>query len=637
MALNPRSRDERDRILEVTDLVALVGEHLRLVPKGREHVGLCPFHDDRRPSFAVISHKGVPFFNCFACGAAGNAIDFMMRYHRIDYGQALRQLAERAGITLAPWRSEGGGDSDQRPRLLKANEIASRLFRRFLADDSLGHAARAMLGRRGVSERSQEQFGIGCAPEGWDHLAVAVERHLGAAGVREREPSSPLPDLETFSTAGLLRRSSRGGWIDAFRNRLIIPIRNEMGRPIAFGGRQIAAEDEPKYLNSPESPVFDKSSTLFALDLAKQSIIRRRTAVVVEGYLDAIACHAAGFDHVVATLGTSLTAGHARLLRHKAESVILLFDGDEAGQRAADRAVEVFLAGTLDVRIAVLPGGLDPDDLLREEDGAARLGAALEGAVDSLEYLLRRFRSRWSSLDSLSGRQQAMEGLLGRLVELGLDRMTPLRRGLVLQSLSHLSGLPVGELLTVVRSRRSGGPATAGPGSGEKPSIEIAASAAPPVPPARRVAERTLLSVLLAYPHLLARPEARDRLDRGLRDPLATAAAAWLEETSGGVASAAMATPILSDLLTAVPEALRRELDELLELAEARPRLDLDAEEQLEQAIEDLDRLDRHEAIQLERLDEPPAADAVEASRRLERLRAGGGRAAAIGRINRPA
>jgi DNA primase len=636
LALNPRGRDERDRILEATDLVALVGEHLRLVPKGREHVGLCPFHDDRRPSFSVISHKGIPFFNCFACGAAGNAIDFMMRYHRIDYGQALRQLAERAGIALVPWRGEGGGDSDERPRLLKANEIASRFYRRFLADETLGHAARAMLGRRGVSERSQEQFGVGCAPEGWDHLATAVERHLDAAGGRERDPSSPLPDLETFSMAGLIRRSSRGGWIDAFRNRLIIPIRNEMGRPIAFGGRQIAAEDEPKYLNSPESPVFDKSSTLFALDLAKQSIIRRRTAVVVEGYLDAIACHAAGFDHVVATLGTSLTAGHARLLRHKAESVILLFDGDEAGQRAADRAVEVFLAGTLDVRIAVLPGGLDPDDLLREEDGAARLGAALEGATDSLEYLLRRFRSRWSSLDSLSGRQQAMEGLLGRLVELGLDRMPPLRRGLVLQSLSHLSGLPVGELLAVVRSRRARGPAIAGPGGGEEPSIEIDAAAVP-VPPARRVAERTLLSVLLAYPHLVANPAVRERLDRGLRDPLATAAAAWLEETSAGVASATVATPILSDLLTAVPEALRRELDGLLELAEARPRLESNAEEQLHQAIEDLDRLDRHEAIELERLDEPPAADAVEASRRLERLRAGGGRAAAIGRINRPA
>lgn len=634
--MSDRSRDERDRVLEATDLVGLVGEHLRLVPKGREHLGLCPFHDDRRPSFAVVTHKGIPFFKCFACGAAGNAIDFLMRYHRIDYGQALRQLAERAGITLAPWRGEEHREADARPRLLKANEIADRFFRRCLADGSRGQAARSLLDRRGVSAASCERFGIGCAPAGWDHLATAVARHLADASPRDRD--SMRPDLETFAAAGLLRRSSRGDWIDAFRNRVMVPIRNEMGRTIAFGGRQIDPEDDPKYLNSPESPVFDKSATLFGLDLAKQSIIRRRTAVVVEGYLDAIACHAAGFDHAVATLGTSLTPGHARLLRHKADTVILLFDGDEAGQRAADRAVEVFLSGTLDVRIAVLPGGLDPDDLLREEDGPARLAEALDQACDSLEFLLRRFRTRWTGLDSLSGRQQAMESLLGRLVDLGLDRMTPLRRGMVLQNLSHLSGLPVGDLLAAARRHRPRGtPPRASEAATEAVEIDATPPPAMPVPPARRVAERNLVSVLLAYPHLAGDGGAAGRLREGLRDPLAAAAGAWLAESRRSGGDAAGGTPILSDLLTSVPSGLRRELDELLELAEARPRLDDGAEEQLQQAIDDLARLDRQEAIDLERLEQPPAADAAEVHRRLERLRAGGGRAAAIGRIHRPA
>ncbi|MFZ9692361.1 MAG: DNA primase, partial [Phycisphaerales bacterium] len=368
-------RSDRDRVLEATDLIALVGEHVRLTRKGREHHGLCPFHDDHRPSMALVTHKGIPFFKCFSCGAAGNAIDFMMRYHRLEFPEALRQLAERAGITLSTRRPSDAAERDVRGALLRANELAARAFRRFLEHPELGAASRAMLDRRGVPFPQRDSFALGAAPEGWDHLVTGLETWLAKQGRAEGD-RQPLR-MEDFADAGLVRRSSRGGWIDGFRNRAVFPIRSEMGRVIAFGARQIDPEDQPKYLNSPESAVFDKSSTLYGLDLAKQSIIRRREAVVVEGYLDVIACHAAGFDQVVATLGTALTPDHARLLRHKAERVVLLFDGDDAGQRAADRAIEVFFGGTLDVRIGILPGGLDPDDLLKQDGGREAMQASL--------------------------------------------------------------------------------------------------------------------------------------------------------------------------------------------------------------------------------------------------------------------
>jgi DNA primase len=633
------SRNDRDRVLEATDLVGLVGEHVRLTQKGREHLGLCPFHDDRHPSMAVVTHKGIPFFKCFSCGAAGNAIDFMMRYHRLDYGAALRQLAERSGIALTPWHGERNDRRDERGALLRAHEVAERAFRRFLADPDLGAEARAMLDRRGVAEAMRERFGIGCAPTGWDHLVSAIGRHLAHARGGERSDGEALT-LEQFGAAGLVRRSSRGDWIDGFRHRVLFPIRNEMGRTVAFGGRQIDPEDQPKYLNSPESPIFEKSATLFGIDLAKQAIIRRRMALVVEGYLDVVACHGAGFEHTVATLGTALTAGHARLLRHKAEVVVLLFDGDEAGQRAADRAVEVFLGGSVDVRIAVLPGGLDPDDLLKQPDGAASLQSAIDAAIDSLEFLLRRFRAQWVGIDSISGRQNALEAMLRRLADLGLDGASPLRRSMVLQNLSHLSGLSAERLYQSLRrqaprraaERERPADLDASPETDEPPSGDLR-----PLPPAERIAERSLLAVLIAWPELLdASAEAAERLETGLRDPIAAAAATWLTEARQ-VASQDRGEPILSDLLTALPPQQRSELDDLLELAEGRPRLGESPQQQLQQALDDLRRLERIEAWRSERAAAPTASDPAEAARRLALLREGGGRAAAIGRIARPA
>lgn len=621
-------RSDRDRVLEATDLVSLVGEHVRLVRKGREHHGLCPFHDDHRPSMAVVTHKGIPFFKCFSCGAAGNAIDFMMRYHRVEFPDALRQLAERAGITLVARRSSEAGERDVRSALLRANEVASRAFRRFLGDDEIGAASRAILDRRGVAAAQREAFALGAAPDAWDRLSNGLETWLAKQGRGEGD-RQPLR-MEDFAEAGLVRRSSRGGWIDGFRNRVVFPIRSEMGRVIAFGARQIDPEDQPKYLNSPESAVFDKSATLYGLDLAKQSIIKRREAVVVEGYLDVIACHAAGFDQVVATLGTALTPDHARLLRHKAERVVLLFDGDEAGQRAADRAVEVFFSGTLDVRIGVLPGGLDPDDLLKQDGGRDALQGSIDDAIDAIAFLLRRFRVNFTSAAGISGRQAAIEAFLRRLADLGFARMPAVRRSLVLDQLAQLTGLSIGDLQKSIPTARPR--AAAGDSDREadaSASIEVAAPEAP-IPPALRRAERTLVSVLLAWPALLDEEIAAG--DRDFRDPVARAAAAWLLDCRdrGG-------EPVLSDLLVAIDSSHREALDELLALADRRPVLEGTAAEQCAAAIADLERLERQGRLEA---DAGPAAAALapeDVDRRLERLREIGLRPAAIGRISRTA
>ncbi len=621
-------RSERDRVLEATDLVSLIGEHVRLVRKGREHHGLCPFHDDHRPSMAVVTHKGIPFFKCFSCGAAGNAIDFMMRYHRLEFPDAFRQLAERAGITLSSRRPAEAGERDVRSALLRANEIAAKAFRRFLDDAELGAVSRAVLDRRGVAAAQRDSFGLGAAPDAWDRLATGLESWVSkqSRGDGDRQPLR----MEDFAEAGLVRRSSRGGWIDGFRNRVVFPIRSEMGRVVAFGARQIDPEDQPKYLNSPESAVFDKSATLYGLDLAKQSIIKRREAVVVEGYLDVIACHAAGFDQVVATLGTALTPDHARLLRHKAERVVLLFDGDEAGQRAADRAVEVFFGGTLDVRIGVLPGGLDPDDLLKQDGGREALQASIDGAIDAIAFLLRRFRTNFSSAAGISGRQSAIEAFLRRLADLGFARMPAVRRSLVLDQLAQLTGLSIPDLLKsipVTRPRVAVG--DSGSAADETTPAEAATPEAP-VPPAVRHAERTLISVLLAWPDLL--DEEIAAADRRFRDPVARAASAWLLDSRdrGG-------EPALSDLLVAIEPSQREALDELLALAERRPALEGTAAEQCAAALADLERLERRDRIEAEAGAAEPVVDAEDVHRRLERLREIGLRPTAIGRISRTA
>ncbi len=453
--------DSKHSVQQATDIVELVGEHVALKRQGREFVGLCPFHDDHSPSMHVVPDKQI--YKCFSCGAGGDVFAFVMNYHRMSFPEALAHLAQRAGIELAPPDPGARRQADQRQRLLETHQRVAAYFQKMLLDTQVGAEAREYLSGRGISDEMVHSFSIGLAPAGWSSLLEFA---------RQRKWST-----EDLEAAGLLLRSEKtGNPYDRFRNRLIFPIADAMGRPIAFGGRKLDPADEPKYLNSPEHALFDKSATLYGLHLARSAMIQTRRAVIVEGYTDVIGCHQAGACNVVATLGTALTPRHAAMLRRYVEQVALVFDGDEAGQKAADRALEVFLREELDVAIAVLPDGLDPADLLASEGGSQRWQQAIEGATDALEYQFQRLGGAMRQRSTVTGRQQAVEAFIQSLVRAGLDAIHPLRRAMVQRRLGELTGLAestVASMLRAAAPRRRVGtdrPAATAAGAGASPS-----------------------------------------------------------------------------------------------------------------------------------------------------------------------
>lgn len=423
-----RDNGDKEKVQAATDIVRLVGEHVTLRPKGKEFAGLCPFHDDKTPSMQVSPQKQI--YKCFSCGAGGDAFSFVMNYHKMDFVESLKYLAEKGGIELTPWKPDGKGGSGEsasggeRKRIAAANEMAVSFFKALLKHETHGADARAYLERRGVTQEMVDIFGLGYAPDRWDGLVTMV---------RERGW-----DKQGFELAQLIRpRKTGDGDFDFLRHRLVFPIFDAIGRPIAFGGRKLRDEDEPKYLNSPETTLFNKSATLYGLHAAKKPIIDSKTAVIVEGYTDVIACHQAGARNVVAALGTALTPQHVRELRRYCEQVVLVMDGDVAGQKAADRAVEVFLTGDLDVAIAVLPGGQDPDDLLKV-GGLDAWNEVLEKADDALGFAFGRMESKLDASDTTTGKQRVIEAFLNQLVELGVARMGDLRRSFVVRRLAEM-------------------------------------------------------------------------------------------------------------------------------------------------------------------------------------------------------
>ena len=485
------ANSDRDRILAATDLVALVGEQVKLDPKGSEFIGLCPFHDDARPSMYVVPAKS--FYHCFACGAHGNAIDFLMNLHNMEFREALEALGNRAGIELTRQTETGRQSSDRRRQLFRANQLATRFFTRTLTE-STGEPALSILQDRGIDAELIERFAIGAAPDSWDGLKKRIEEVHRELPANERD-SVPSPDV--FEAAGLLRTGRTGDLRDYFHNRIIFPIRDELGRSIAFGARRINPDDEPKYLNSPETDIFQKSSTLYGLDLAAKAIGRTRTAIVTEGYTDVIALHAAGFQNAVATLGTALTREHAQRLGRFCDCVILLFDGDEAGRRATDRAVEVFFSAPVDVRLCALPDGCDPDDLLRQEDGPAKFQAALDNASDAFMSMLKRFREQLDTADGITARARVVEGTLAKLASLGVDSLSGIRRRFVLDEIAKTLGFTAQELqrLTTQRGAKKRSEDDAVLVNDPEPIVRA--------PRARRLAEERLISFLLADPALM--------------------------------------------------------------------------------------------------------------------------------------
>lgn len=438
--------DDRQRVKDASDIVRVVGEHVSLKPKGREFVGLCPFHDDRNPSMAVVPGKQI--FHCFVCGTGGDVFSFVQKYHSMDFREALEFLAQRSGIELTrrqPKREPVPGELPgiTKADILRANETAQGFFQAILSHPEHGAIARGLIERRGISEEMVERFGIGASPDRWDGLLVTIE--------------NKRLDPRAFDAAGLLKTRDSGGRYDAMRNRLIFPIHDQIGRVIAFGGRRINDEDDPKYLNSPETPAFRKHTTLYGIAQASRAIQRKRTAVVVEGYTDVVACHQAGIENVVGTLGTALTAGHATVLRRLCDTVVLLFDGDTAGQKAADRAVEVLFSEQIDIRVASLAGvtdAKDPDEVLKLENGRELFERAVSQGRDLLAWKFDRLR------ESLAGKgpaavANAVEEELDRFSRLGMARLSPVRRRQLVRLISDATGIDEETIKSQIKTGRS--------------------------------------------------------------------------------------------------------------------------------------------------------------------------------------
>jgi len=378
-----------DDIRAAVDIVDLVGRFVNLRKAGSHWKGLCPFHAEKTPSFTVNPQKNI--FHCFGCGVGGDAFGFVMRQDRLSFPEAVRSLAKTAGIALPEERGAGSGDSG-REELIRVMDLAGRFYADALWKPT-GERARAYLEQRGIDSAIARRFGLGYAPEGWETLLTFMK-------------GEKVPE-EALIAAGLaVARENRAGAYDRFRGRLLFPIRDLQGRVVAFGGRGFG-DEQPKYLNSPETPLYTKGNLLYAADLARTTIQSQNRALLVEGYVDCIMAHQHGFTGTVAALGTAFTPAQLGLLRRYCDEVITFFDADAAGQKAAARAEELLEptgrgmawavnrsgafegAGTLRVKVALLPAGHDPDTFLRSV-GREGFTERIAAARSILSYALDR-------------------------------------------------------------------------------------------------------------------------------------------------------------------------------------------------------------------------------------------------------
>jgi DNA primase len=377
-----------DEIRDRTDILSLIGKYVTLKKAGRNFVGLCPFHAEKTPSFSVNPEKGI--YKCFGCGKGGNALTFLMEVEGMSFTDAVRDLGNRCGIRVQT-DSRAKEKSDERAATLYAvNEDARVYFAENLKAPE-GKKAVEYLKKRGLDGATARLFQIGYAPPGWDGLISHI-RHAGRGDT-------------LLVAAGLAVEGDRGIY-DRFRDRIIFPIRDHRERCVGFGGR-IIGPGEPKYLNSPETPVYHKGEVLYGLDITREEIRKAGRAVVVEGYLDLIALFQAGVRNVVATLGTALTKDHLDRLGKYTREVVLLFDPDEAGMKAAERTLPLFGEGALYARAAVLPGGDDPDDFVRK-NGAAAFDEIVAGAHDLFDFAIERVFTR-HDLATAGGVSHALE------------------------------------------------------------------------------------------------------------------------------------------------------------------------------------------------------------------------------------
>ena len=419
MPRNYEAEAVRDRIRDATDIVDLVSEHVQLTRRGRNFLGLCPFHEEKTPSFSVNPDR--QFYHCFGCGVGGDVFKFIQEIDRVTFVEAIKFLADRAGIALPERSGPSREEAEAADELYRANDLAQKYFHHLLLNDDVGASARAYLQTRSLTDETIARFGLGYAPPEWDAL-------LKVAGRRGLSP-------QILERAGLALQSSKSsGHYDRFRDRIAFPIANLSNRTIAFGARALQPDQEPKYLNSPETLIYHKGRVLYGLSISRDVIRRQDAVLVVEGYMDLISLAQAGIQHAVATSGTALTEDHCLLLARFARQVVLLFDGDAAGSTAAMRGIEVLLGTGLDARVVSLPSEHDPDSFVQEHGPDALLKRA-ESAQSVLDFYLEQVAQRYD-LSSVEGKSRAVETLKPLIAKLNKPQ-DAVRRDLLLREIAQ--------------------------------------------------------------------------------------------------------------------------------------------------------------------------------------------------------
>jgi DNA primase len=425
MALIPEHTIEQVR--EANDVVDVISDYVQLKRSGRNWFGRCPFHDEKTPSFSVSSDKQI--YHCFGCGAGGNVINFIMEHERLDFLSSVKLLASRANIQIQVDEQEPR-KKDDRASIYNMHEIACRIFQKQL-DESSGKAAKEYLLKRGLTEETLKTFRVGFAPDRWDTVTLEIMK-LGLS-------------QDVLSRSGLLMTKDKGGYYDRFRNRIMFPIVDINGKVQAFGGRIFGEAEGAKYMNSPETPIYHKGRTLYGLNQSRDQIRSSRTAILVEGYMDLIRLYQEGFENVVAGTGTAFTAEQASLVKRFADKVYVCYDGDSAGQKAAQKAGMVLLDKGLDVRVIHLDQKEDPDSFFDSKDAKA-FEKTMEAALDIMSFILK---SNQDKMESPVTKTAFLESVVSELALMQNDIL----RGMLAGQLAEEMHVPEEAVLNLLKKQ----------------------------------------------------------------------------------------------------------------------------------------------------------------------------------------
>jgi len=381
-------------ILNSVNIVDFISQYVQLKKAGKNYTGLCPFHSEKTPSFSVSPDKNL--FYCFGCGEGGNLFSFLMKYESLTFPEAAEAIARQHGINIPKTGFKGGQykESSEREQILKINRETADYYHYILHSSGSGKKAAEYLKKRDIPPEISDEYYLGMAPEGWDNLSSHLKKKGFAPEIAEK--------------AGLIvKRKSGRGYYDRFRSRLMFPIYDVRGDIIAFGGR-ILGQENPKYLNSPETPVYSKSRSLYGLKQAAAYCRKEKQVYIVEGYMDVLALSKKGIKNSIASLGTSLTSGHVKMLKGYAEKMTLVYDGDDAGLRAAARSVDVFANEEADVSIMVLPENMDPDDYINKY-GSSNFLEKADNAESAVQFLTKNYLDTFGN--SIEGKIKAVSSL----------------------------------------------------------------------------------------------------------------------------------------------------------------------------------------------------------------------------------